>query len=222
MNGKMIPLEGYTIKSDEQLLADARAFYEEIRTRRSVRTFSSRPVPAEVIEECIRAAGRAPSGANKQPWYFCAVENAGVKKKIREAAEKEEQAFYGGKAPQEWLDDLVPLGTDASKPFLEEAPWLIAVFSRSYDLDETGAKKKNYYVQESVGLAAGFLLAALHRAGLATLTHTPSPMNFLSEILDRPSNERPFLLVVTGHPAENTTVPAITKKALGEIARFLR
>jgi nitroreductase len=201
--------------------ARAAAFYDDIRRRRSVRDFSDRPVPREVIEDALRAAGTAPNGANLQPWHFVVVQDAAIKQRIRAAAEEEERAFYGGRAPQQWLDALAPLGTDAQKPFLEIAPCLIAVFAQSHGVDAAGNVVKHYYVQESVGIAVGFLVAALHHAGLATLTHTPSPMGFLSQILERPDNERPFLLLVVGYPADDAQVPTIRKKDLTEIATFM-
>ena len=200
----------------------AAAFRELAARRRTVREYSDRPVPREVIEECIRAAGTAPSGANHQPWHFVVVSDPEVRARIRVAAEREERAFYRGGAPQEWLDALAALGTDEHKPFLETAPYLIAIFAERYMVRPDGGRVKNYYVQESVGIATGILITALHHAGLATLTHTPSPMNFLNEILGRPSSERPFLLLVTGHPAEDARVPAITKKPLEDIATFRR
>jgi nitroreductase len=218
---RFIPLGGYGDFSDEEMVGRAAAFYQEIRRRRTVRHFSDRPVPRRVIEQCLLAAGRAPSGANLQPWHFVVVSDPAVKQQIRAAAEAEERAFYNGRAPQAWLDALAPLGTGADKPFLETAPFLIAIFAESYGLLADGRKVKNYYVQESVGIAAGFLIVALHNAGLATLTHTPSPMGFLNEILARPANERPYLLLVVGHPSEGAMVPDIDKKALGEMATFL-
>ena len=178
------------------------------------------PVPREVIEQCLLAAGTAPNGANLQPWHFAVVSNAEIKQQIRQAAEKEEAEFYNGKAPQEWLDALAPLGTDEHKPFLEIAPYLIVIFSKKYEPRENGTKVMHYYAQESVGIATGFLINALHHCGLVTLTHTPSPMKFLNEILDRPAYERPFLLLVAGYPAEDAKVPVITKKDLNEIATF--
>jgi len=178
-------------------------------------------VPRAAIESAIRAAARAPSGANQQPWTFVAVADPAVKRRIRAAAEAEERAFYGGRAPQAWLDALAHLGTDADKPFLEAAPWLIAVFAQPHGVAPDGSVVKHYYVPESVGIATGFLLAALHHAGLATLTHTPSPMGFLSEVLERPAHERAYLLVVTGVPAADATVPRIVKKPLDAIARFV-
>lgn len=202
------------------MVCRAAAFREQVTRRRTVRQYSDRPVSREVIEECIRAAGTAPSGANHQPWHFVVVSDPEVKARIRVAAEREERAFYRGGAPREWLDALAALGTDEHKPFLETAPYLIAIFAERYMLRPDGGRVKNYYVQESVGIATGILITALHHAGLATLTHTPSPMNFLNEILGRPSNERPFLLLVAGHPAEDARVPAITKKPLKAIATF--
>lgn len=217
----MIPLAGYDFVPAERMAEEALRFLERVRMRRSVRDFSDRPVPRQVVERCILAAGSAPSGANRQPWRFVAVADPQLKRNIREAAEEEERAFYGGRAPQEWLDALAHLGTDGHKPFLELAPWLIAVFAESYGKGEGDAQVKNYYVTESVGIATGILVTALHHAGLATLTHTPSPMRFLNRILGRPDNERPFLLLVVGHPAEGAVVPAITRKGLDDIAVFL-
>lgn len=187
-------------------------FYDQMKRRRSVRDFSDRPVPRTIIQTCLRSAGTAPNGANMQPWHFVVVSKPTVKKEIREAAEKEEREFYSGRAPDEWLDALAPLGTDANKPFLETAPYLIAVFAQAYHIDADGNKLKHYYVTESVGIATGVLITALHHAGLATLTHTPSPMRFLNEILGRPADERPFVLLVVGYPAEGATVPNITRK----------
>ena len=216
-----IPLDGYQEYQPAEMLERADSFYAEMRRRRTVRMFSDRPVPREVIERCLLTAGTAPNGANLQPWHFVVVSNPEIKHRIRLAAEEEELAFYSGRAPQEWLDALAHLGTDASKPFLETAPYLIAIFAQSYGITADGGKQRHYYVQESVGIATGFLIAALHHAGLATLTHTPSPMGFLSEILGRPANERPFLLLVAGYPAEGVTVPLITKKPLAETTTFL-
>ena len=217
---RFVPHTTFVERSPEDMKARAREFYEEIRRRRTVRAFSARPVPREVIEDCLRAAGTAPSGANLQPWHFVVVTAPEVKKKIREAAEVEEREFYSGKAPQEWLDALAPLGTDAVKAYLETAPCLIAVFAQNYALLEDGRRVKNYYVTESVGIALGFLIAALHHAGLAPLTHTPSPMGFLSEVLGRPANERAYLLLVAGYPADDVHVPDLAKKPLDEIATF--
>jgi len=207
---------------DEEMVSQAEGYFEFIKTRHSVRDFSSRSVPKAVIEAAIRAAGTAPSGANHQPWHFVCVSDPTIKRSIRQAAEVEERAFYGGKAGDEWLKDLAPLGTDEQKSFLETAPWLIAIFIERQGKDEQGHKRKNYYMPESVGIATGFLINALHAAGLATLTHTPNPMAFLSEILERPPTERPYLLLVVGHPAEEATVPtaAKQKKTLKEISTF--
>ena len=199
--------------------ARARAFFEEVRRRHSVRDFSAAPAPREAVEDCIAAAGRAPSGANHQPWHFCLIGDPAVKKAIREAAEEEERAFYAGRAGEEWLAALDPIGTDAQKPFLETAPWLIAVFAQRRGGVEAGMDKKNYYINESVGIACGFLLAALHHAGLATLTHTPNPMTFLNEALGRPVTEKAYLLIVVGKPAPDAKIPnhALGKKALSDI-----
>ena len=214
------PLE-FEGKSDEDILEASRAFYAAVKKRRSVRHFSDRPVAREVIENALLAAGTAPNGANMQPWYFVAVSEPGMKRRIREAAEKEERAFYEHRASDEWLEALAPLGTDHEKPFLEIAPWLIVVFLRKFSWSEDGRKLKNYYTSESVGIACGFLINALHSAGLATLTHTPSPMKFLNEALERPADERAYMVIVAGHPAEDATVPVISKKTLEEISEFL-
>lgn len=217
---KFEPLAAYRRYPEEEIRRRAAQFYEDIRRRRTVREFSARPVPREIVADCLRAAGTAPSGANRQPWHFVVVTDPAVKRRIREAAEAEEREFYEHRAPPEWLDALAALGTDAEKPFLETAPCLIAVFAERYAVAPDGHKIQNYYVTESVGLATGFLIAAVHHAGLVSLTHTPSPMGFLNEILGRPANERPFLLLVVGYPAENARVPVITKKPLQEIATF--
>jgi iodotyrosine deiodinase len=198
----------------------AAEFYADIRRRRTVRDFSPRPVAREIIEDCLRAAGTAPNGANMQPWHFVVVSDPALKRQIREDAEQEEREFYHHKAPPEWLDALAPLGTDEHKPFLETAPYLIVVFAQSYGVLPDGRKVKHYYAQESAGIATGILITALHHAGLATLTHTPSPMGFLNDILGRPKNERPFLNLVVGHPAGDALIPDITKKPLEEIATF--
>ena len=203
------------------MLKQASEFYEEVRRRRTVRDFSDRSVPLEIIEHCLKAAGTAPSGANHQPWHFVVVTNPEIKRKIRTAAEEEEEAFYSGRAPDDWLEALKPLGTDEHKPFLETAPYLIVIFAQSHAVSSTGAKRKNYYVQESVGIATGMLITALHHCGLATLTHTPSPMGFLNKILNRPTNERPYLILVAGYPAADAKVPDISKKSLDEIASFI-
>lgn len=198
----------------------AEDYYELMRRRRSVRDFSPEPVPREIIEHCLLTAGTAASGANCQPWHFAVVSDPEIKSTIRIEAEKEERAFYEERAPQSWLDDLAPLGTDANKPFLETAPYLIGVFQQRFGTTEEGDKQKHYYATESVGLATGLLISALHNAGLACLTHTPSPMKFLNEIMQRPKSERPFVLLVVGYPAEGAEVPDISKKTLTEIASF--
>jgi len=189
--------------------------------RRTVRDFSDRPVPRAIIEECLRTAGTAPSGANHQPWHFVCISNQETQRRIREAAEEEERSFYAGRAGEEWLDALAPLGTDADKPFLETAPWLIAIFAERHGIAADGSRIKHYYVPESVGIASGFLIAALHNAGLATLTHTPAPMGFLNQICGRPGNEKPYILLVAGYPAEDATVPAIERKPLETIADWI-
>lgn len=213
-------LKEYVRLSDEAMLAASSKFHKALESRRSVRSFSSDPVSREVIENCIRSAGTAPSGANLQPWHFSVVSDPRIKHEIRVAAEEEERAFYHGRATDAWLQDLAPLGTDEHKPFLEIAPFLIAVFAQSYRVQPDGSQAKSYYASESVGIAVGMLIAALHLAGLATLTHTPSPMGFLNSILGRPKNERPFLLIVTGYPAIDAKVPVISKKSLTEISTF--
>jgi iodotyrosine deiodinase len=215
------PLRGYEPRPDQEIVARAREFSERLRRRRTVRDYSTMPVPREVIEECLLAAGSAPNGANRQPWHFVVVTDPAVKRRIREAAEAEEREFYASRAPAEWLAALAPLGTGPEKPFLEDAPVLIVIFAVGYEQGPDGRKQKNYYVTESVGIATGMLIAALHDAGLATLTHTPSPMGFLADLLDRPANERPFLLLVVGHPAAHARVPVISKKPLEQIATFL-
>lgn len=207
-----LPFAGLPELDAEQMLSAARAFRRHMTTRRTIRNFSPRPVDPEVIRQCVIAAGQAPSGANMQPWHFEAVGDPALKSQIRQAAEAEEREFYAGRAADEWLEALTPLGTDADKPFLETAPWLIVIFEQRHGLDADGNKVRYYYTKESVGLAAGFLIAALHTAGLATLTHTPSPMGFLNRLLDRPAHEKPFLLLVAGHPAADATVPNITRK----------
>ena len=216
-----VPLSGYRAYSPDEMTRRAARFCAEMSRRRTVRDLSDRPVPQQVIADCIRTAGSAPSGANAQPWYFVAISDPAIKARIREAAEVEERAFYEARAPQDWLDALAPLGTTAHKPFLETAPYLIAIFARRYRHSADGQRVKHYYVQESVGIATGLLIAAIHHAGLVTLTHTPSPMNFLNEILGRPDSERPFLLLIVGYPQEQARVPDIRRKSLGEIAEFL-
>lgn len=218
---KLIPLSGYQEYSLEEMRQRAFDFYNEVRTRRTVRGFSPRPIPREIIENCLRAAGTAPNGANQQPWHFVVISDPGLKKQIREAAEEEERAFYQERAPEAWLEALAPLGTDAHKPFLETAPYLIVIFAQNYALDAQGKRIKHYYVTESVGIATGILVTAIHHAGLVSLTHTPSPMGFLNQILKRPASERPFLILVVGYPQEKVQVPDITKKSLEEIATFI-
>ena len=219
---ELIPLRGFEPVPEEEMLRRAKSFREMVSRRRSVRSFDSRPVPREIIAECIAAAGTAPSGANQQPWHFVAVSDPDVKRRIRVAAEQEERQFYQRRAPKEWLEALAPLGTDSNKPFLENAPWLIAVFVRKWGKTTDGRKVKHYYPTESVGIATGIMLTALHQAGLATLTHTPSPMGFLNEILGRPADsERPFLLLVAGYPATDARVPDIERKSISVIADFL-
>jgi len=209
--------------SEAERLIRVEAYYQIMGSRRSIRDFSDIPVSRAVIEACIRVAGTAPSGANHQPWHFACVADPAIKREIRLAAEEEERAFYGGKAGDEWLQDLSPLGTDAQKPFLEIAPWLIAVFAERYRLEDDGSRQKNYYVPESVGIATGMLLSALHQAGLATLTHTPNPMKFLNKILGRPMNERPMMLIVVGHADQQAMIPraATVKKSLDQIRSFI-
>ncbi len=219
MSGEHLPLTGYASMPESEMAERLEAFRALMAARRTIRDFADTPVPREIIETAIRTAGTAPSGANQQPWHFVAISDPATKRAIREAAEAEEREFYGGRASDEWLDALAPLGTDASKPFLETAPWLIAVFAQ-----RTGeAGEKHYYVNESVGLATGMLITALHSVGLGTLTHTPAPMNFLRDICGRPTREKPFVLLVVGYPAEGCTVPskALQKKELGEIATFM-
>jgi len=217
------PLPDYTEYPVEDMRARAQAFYAQIRRRHTVRDFDDRPVPRDIIETCLMAAGTAPNGANHQPWHFTVIGSLALKQDIRRAAEVEERAFYAGKAGKEWLDALAPLGTDADKSFLERAPWLIAVFGARRSRSADGKLRKNYYVPESVSIAAGFLLCALHQAGLATLTHTPSPMGFLNALRRRPEDDKPYLLIVTGYPAPGATIPAhaMDKKPLDAIASFL-
>jgi iodotyrosine deiodinase len=217
---RFVPLSTWEERPAPEMIERARAFHASLRRRRTVRQFADRPVPRALIEECLRAAGTAPSGANLQPWHFVVIGEPGLKARIREAAEREEREFYRHRAPPEWLEALAPLGTDEHKPYLETAPWLIAIFGQRYGLSPGGARLSHYYVTESVGIATGFLIAALHEAGLATLTHTPSPMGFLNEVLGRPPSEKPFLLLVVGYPAPEAVVPEIGKKPLEEIATF--
>ncbi len=218
---KFLPLGTYREYPPEEMLRRSEKFYTDLKRRRTVRDFSSRVVPKEVIENCIRAAGAAPSGANMQPWHFVAVSDAKVKSQIRKEAEIVEKDFYERRAPAYWLEALAPLGTDENKPYLEEAPYLIVIFSQLYTFGEGGVKQHNYYLPESVGIATGFLIAALHHAGLVCLTHTPNPMGFLRDILKRPNYETPFLVLVVGYPKEHAQVPDIRKKSLDEIATFI-
>lgn len=215
-----IPLV-FSVQEERLMEASAALFYEQMSKSRSVRDFSDRPIPRSVLEHAVLAAGSAPSGANMQPWHFVVVQDPTIKKQIRDAAEIEERELYDNRASDEWLQALAPLGTDANKPFLERAPALIAIFLKKVTIDEAGVKHKNYYPSESVGIATGMLITALHQAGLGTLTHTPSPMKFLTKILDRPSHERPFLLLVVGYPAMGALVPNIERLPLGEIVTFM-
>lgn len=217
---KLVPLAVYRQYPAEEMKQRAVSFRADMGRRRSVRSFSSRPVPREVIEDCLLTAGSAPSGANMQPWHFVAVSDPAIKRQIRQAAEKEEYEFYHRRAGQEWLSALLPLGTDYQKPFLEVAPYLIVIFAQNYGLSPDGRKVKHYYVRESVGIATGMLMVAIHHAGLVALSYTPSRMGFLSRVLGRPENERPFLMLVVGYPAEGAMVPEIGKKSLEEIATF--
>ena len=219
-SGAFIRLD-FSPQEEATMEQSAQAFYQQMAKRRSVRDFSDRPIPQSVLENAILAAGSAPSGANMQPWHFAVVQDPAIKKKIREAAEIEERELYENRASDEWLDALAPLGTDAQKPFLETAPALIAIFLEKVTIDDEGVKHNNYYTCESVGIATGMLITALHQAGLATLTHTPSPMKFLTEILERPNHERPFLLLVVGYPEEGAMVPDIQRLPLDKISTFL-
>lgn len=218
---EFVPLTDFREYPPAQMIERARAFQADMARRRTIRHFSNRPVPLEVIQSCLEAAGTAPSGANLQPWHFVVIAKPDLKRKIRLAAEAEEHEFYHHRATREWLEALEPLGTDEHKPFLETAPYLIAVFALGRSQRSDGKSIRNYYVSESVGIATGILITALHHAGLACLTHTPSPMAFLNQILDRPKEEKPYLLLVTGYPAEDARVPQITKKPLATIATFL-
>ena len=217
---RTLPTIPYTVEplTEAESLERADAFFDAMDARRSVREFSDRPVPRALIEHAIATAGTAPSGAHMQPWTFVAVSDADLKRRIREAAEEEERTSYGGRMSDEWLEALAPLGTDWQKPFLETAPWLVVLFAQRTGVTADGTKRKHYYVQESCGIAAGLFIAALHRAGLATLTHTPSPMRFLSEVLERPANEAPFILFPVGYPAEGARVPDLRRKPLAEVA----
>tara|TARA_R110001583_G_scaffold123082_1_gene274448 strand:- start:69521 stop:70210 length:690 start_codon:yes stop_codon:yes gene_type:complete len=206
--------------SEDEMLKKSKLYFEKFDKRRSIRDFSDKPITFEVIENIIKTASTAPSGANKQPWTFCVVKSAEIKKKIREAAEEEERKSYADRMSDEWLEDLKHLGTDANKPFLEKAPYLIVVFKRPFEYNKEGKKHQNYYVNESVGLACGFLISAIHNAGLVTLTHTPSPMRFLEKILDRPDNERAFLVLPVGYEADKTFVPDIQRKPIDEVMKI--
>ena len=217
----LVPLTTWVERRTDEMRDRARSFYENMSRRRTVRDYANRPAPRDVIEDCIRTAGTAPSGAHMQPWHFVVVTDPVVRRRIRLAAEAEEREFYSGRAPDEWLEALAKLGTTAEKPFLETAACLIVVFARSYGVGPDGERRKHYYVQESVGIATGILIAAIHNAGLATLTHTPSPMGFLSSVLNRPKNERPFLVLVAGYPAPGTRVPDLERLQLDEIATFV-
>ncbi len=216
-----VPLSEYEELPVDEMKKRSAELSRRLRRRRTVREFSERPVPREIIESCILSAASAPSGANQQPWHFVVVSDPALKRKIREGAEEEERAFYRGRAPDEWLEALSHLGTDEHKPFLEMAPYLIVVFAQNHGVRPDGTHFKHYYVSESVGIATGMLIVAVHDAGLVSLTHTPSPMGFLNEILGRPVNERPYLILVVGYPKEGTRVPQITKKSLDEMATFL-
>lgn len=217
MSYRFIPLPGFRRHAPGEMRARAQTFLETVRTRRTVRDFAPEAPPREVIEDAIRAAATAPSGANQQPWHFVIVSDPGIKRKLREAAEAEERAFYDGRASDEWLEALAPLGTDAQKPFLETAPYLVVVFQQNYGIGPEGEKIKHYYAPESVGIATGLLIGALTHAGVATLTHTPSPMGFLREILGRPAHEKPVMILVCGYPAADAKVPDISKKPFAEI-----
>lgn len=217
---RFIPLKTYREYPPQEMKRRATQFRAEMQRRRTVRHFSDRAVPREVIQDCLLAAASAPSGANLQPWHFVVVTDATIKRRIREAAEREEHEFYHRRATKEWLEALAPLGTDEHKPYLETAPYLIVVFAQSYGVLPDGRKVKNYYVSESVGIATGMLITAVHNAGLVSLTHTPSPMGFLNRVLDRPHQERAFLVLVVGYPADDAVAPEITKKPLDEIATF--
>ena len=217
----MVTLKAFRRYPMEEMQRRAGEFYRDVNRRRTVRDFTDTPLPRELIENCLKAADTAPSGANQHPWHFVVVEDANLKREIRIHAEEEEREFYENRAPQEWLDALAPLGTDAEKPFLETAPCLIVIFARVYGVLPEGQKIKHYYVNESVGIATGILITALHHSGLVSLTHTPSPMKFLNGCLKRPENERPFLILVAGLPAGDAKVPDLKRRDLSEIATFL-
>lgn len=222
MSTKQFPFISYRQEtlSDEQILKNSVDFYQKIDLRRSVRDFSDKPVPKEVMENLIMSGSTAPSGAHKQPWTFCLISNKSLKSKLRALAEEEEKKSYEGRMSEEWLEDLAPLGTDWEKEFIDIAPWIVVIMKRVYEFNEDGSKRNNYYVSESVGLAAGFFLLAVQNAGLVALTHTPSPMNFISKALDRPENERPFLLIPVGHPSENAEVPNLTRKSIEQVIHY--
>ena len=218
-----VPLSDFPLYTEAEMRARALAFHAQMCSRRSVRSFSDKPVPQDIIENCVLAAGTAPSGANHQPWFFSCVGSKAKKHEIRLAAEAEERAFYEGRAAQDWLDALAPIGTDADKPYMDIAPWLICIFAQRKGGVNAGDAKKNYYINESVGIATGLLIAACHNAGLATLVHTPNPMKFLNGICGRPDTEKPFLILVAGYPAKDAMVPnhALIKKPLTDVASFL-
>ncbi len=216
-----LSLTTYQEYPPSKMIKNSASFLEKMKHRRTVRTFSSKPVPEEIIKNCLLVGGSAPNGANLQPWHFVVVSNSDIKNQIHETAEKEEYEFYHNRAPKEWLEALTPLGTDEHKPFVKEAPYLIVIFSQLYRVLPNGKKAKNYYVNQSVGIATGMLITAIHNAGLVSLTYTPSPMKFLNRICKRPENEHPFLILVVGHPADHTVVPDIAKKNLSEIASFI-
>lgn len=216
---KHIPYTAVSFSEDE-MIDRAAEYYEFMNKRRSVRDFSDRPVPVDIINSIVKTAASAPSGAHKQPWTFCVISNAALKHKLRELAEEEERKNYNGRMSDRWLKDLEKIGTDDSKPFIDIAPWIIVVMKKTYDFDEDGNKVNNYYVNESVGIACGFLISAIHYAGLVTLTHTPSPMNFVSKALNRPENEKPYLLLPIGYALETATVPDLERKGLEEISIY--
>lgn len=218
MDHKFIPLQNFHSYSEKEMIKRSKEFLNIMSTRRTIRTFSSQSIPQEAIENAIKIAGTAPSGANMQPWFFAVIKDKEIKETIRIEAEKEEKEFYSKRATDEWLKALEPFETDENKPFLEKAPYLIVVFEKKYDKDSSNNLIKHYYTKESVGIATGLLITALHISGIATLTHTPSPMNFLNKILDRPNNEKPFLIIIAGIPKKKTLVPNITKKKIDEFA----
>lgn len=222
MNQTKYPFIPYhqEIKTEAEMIAKAESYYQWSNKRRSIRDFSDKPVPKEVMENLIMTASTAPSGANKQPWTFCLISNASLKSKLRSLAEEEEKKSYEGRMSEQWLKDLEPIGTDWVKEFIDIAPWIVIIMKRAFEINEDGEKINNYYVSESVGLAAGFFLMAVHNAGLVALTHTPSPMNFISKALNRPENERPFLLLPVGHPSESAMIPDIQRKSKEDIIHY--